>query len=61
MFARSRPNARIAVLYENDEYGSELLAGLKRGLGNRAGRIVAAESYALLDPTVDSQVQKLRA
>jgi ABC-type branched-subunit amino acid transport system substrate-binding protein len=61
LIAKNQPNAKIAVLYENDEYGSELLAGLKRGLGKKAGQIVAAESYALLDPTVDSQVQKLKA
>jgi ABC-type branched-subunit amino acid transport system substrate-binding protein len=61
LIAKNQPNAKIAVLYENDEYGGELLAGLKRGLGNKAGQIVAAESYALLDPTVDSQVQKLKA
>jgi ABC-type branched-subunit amino acid transport system substrate-binding protein len=61
LIAKNQPNAKVAVLYENDEYGSELLAGLKRGLGKKAGQIVAAESYALLDPTVDSQVQKLKA
>jgi ABC-type branched-subunit amino acid transport system substrate-binding protein len=61
LIARDHPNAKIAVLYENDEYGQELLAGLKRGLGKKAGQIVAAESYALLDPTVDAQVQKLKA
>jgi branched-chain amino acid transport system substrate-binding protein len=57
----TKPNAKIAVLYEGDEYGNELLAGLKRGLGSHAGQIVAAQSYALLDPTVDSQVQSLKA
>ena len=59
--AATKPNAKIAVLYENDEYGQELLAGLKRGLGAHAKQIVAAESYALLDPTVDSQIQQLKA
>ena len=57
----TKAKAKIAVLYENDEYGQELLAGLKRGLGSHASQIVAAESYALLDPTVDSQVQQLKA
>ena len=57
----TKPKAKIAVLYENDEYGSELLAGLKRGLGSHAGQIVAAESYGLLDATVTAQVQKLKA
>jgi branched-chain amino acid transport system substrate-binding protein len=61
LIAKNQPNAKIAVLYEGDEYGGELLAGLKRGLGKKAGQIVAAESYALLDPTVDAQVQKLKA
>ncbi len=57
----TKPKAKIAVLYENDEYGSELLSGLKRGLGSHAGQIVAAESYGLLDATVTAQVQKLKA
>jgi branched-chain amino acid transport system substrate-binding protein len=59
--AATKPKAKIAVLYENDEYGDELLAGLKRGLGSHAGQIVAAESYGLLDATVTAQVQKLKA
>ncbi len=59
--AATKPRAKIAVLYENDEYGQELLAGLKRGLGAHAKQIVATQSYALLDPTVDSQVQQLKA
>ena len=57
----TKPKAKIGVLYENDEYGNELLAGLKRGLGSHAGQIVAAQSYALLDPNVDSQVTQLKA
>jgi branched-chain amino acid transport system substrate-binding protein len=57
----TKPKAKIAVLYENDEYGTELLAGLKRGLGSHAAQIVAAESYGLLDATVTAQVQKLKA
>jgi len=59
--AATKPKATIAVLYENDEYGQELLAGLKRGLGAHANQIVATQSYGLLDPTVDSQVQQLKA
>jgi len=57
----TKPNAKIGVLYENDEYGQELLAGLKRGLGAHAKQIIATQSYALLDPTVDSQIQQLKA
>jgi ABC-type branched-subunit amino acid transport system substrate-binding protein len=61
LIAAGQPNAKIGVLYENDEYGQELLAGLKRGLGAHAKQIVDAESYALLDTDVASQVQSLKA
>jgi branched-chain amino acid transport system substrate-binding protein len=61
LIAKDHPNAKIAVLYENDEYGNELLAGLKKGLGKKSGQIVGAVSYALLDPDVTPQVQQLRS
>jgi branched-chain amino acid transport system substrate-binding protein len=61
LIAKTKPNAKIGVLYENDVYGGELLAGLKKGLGSRAKQIVSAQSYALLDTDVGSQVQALRA
>lgn len=52
-----KPGARIAVLYQNDDFGKEYLRGLKQGLGDAAGKmIVDAESFELTDPTVDSQV-----
>lgn len=57
---RTRPGARVAVLYENSEYGEELLAGLRRGLG-RKGRIVATKSYEVTDADVASQVASLRS
>jgi branched-chain amino acid transport system substrate-binding protein len=59
--AKQHPGAKIAVLYENDVYGKELLAGLKKGLGARAKQIVSAVSYALLDDNVLPQVQQLKA
>ncbi len=56
------PNARIGVLYENNDGGKDLLAGLKAGLGNNASAmVVAARSYEITDPTVDSQLVALRA
>jgi branched-chain amino acid transport system substrate-binding protein len=61
LIAKDHPKAKIGVLYENDEYGHELLAGLRRGLGSRASQIVGAQSYALLDTSVVSQVQSLKA
>ena len=61
LIAKNQPNAKVAVLYENDEYGHELLAGLKRGLGPHANQIVGTQSYALLDTTVAAQVAALKA
>jgi len=61
LIAKNQPKAKIGVLYENDEYGQELLNGLKRGLGSHAGQIVSTQSYALLDTDVASQVQSLKA
>jgi branched-chain amino acid transport system substrate-binding protein len=59
--ATTRPAAKIAVLYEDSEYGKDLLAGLKRGLGTRAGQIVATQTYEVTDVDLSSQVQALRA
>jgi branched-chain amino acid transport system substrate-binding protein len=57
---KHRPRARIAVLYENSDYGKDLLRGLQRGLGKRASRIVAKQSYEVTDTDVNSQIAKLR-
>jgi branched-chain amino acid transport system substrate-binding protein len=54
------PNARIAVLYQNDDFGKELLAGLKEGLGSKAGMVIGEASYEATDPTVDSQIVTLQ-
>ena len=61
VIAKSQPKAKIGVLYENDEYGDELLAGLKRGLGSHATQIVATQAYSVLDTSVVPQVQSLKA
>jgi branched-chain amino acid transport system substrate-binding protein len=51
------PDAKIAVLYQNDDFGKDYLAGLREGLGAKADKmIVSAQSYETSDPTVDSQV-----
>lgn len=55
------PNAKIGVLYQNDDYGEDYLTGLKRGLGSKADLIVKAASYEVTDPTVTSQVASLKA
>jgi branched-chain amino acid transport system substrate-binding protein len=60
LIAKKQPKAKIGVLYENDEYGDELLAGLKRGLGSHAKQIVATQGYSVLDASVLPQVQSLK-
>jgi branched-chain amino acid transport system substrate-binding protein len=57
---KHRPKARIAVLYENSDYGRDLLAGLQRGLGKKRARIVAKATYEVTDSEVNSQIAKLR-
>jgi branched-chain amino acid transport system substrate-binding protein len=57
---KHRPKARIAVLYENSDYGRDLLNGLRRGLGKRSSRIVAKASYEVTDTDVNSQIARLR-
>ena len=55
------PNAKIGVLFQNDDFGKGLLDGLKAGLGDRADKlIVATASFEATDPTVDSQILTLR-
>ncbi|MCC7274585.1 MAG: ABC transporter substrate-binding protein [Alphaproteobacteria bacterium] len=56
----NKPNARIAVLYQNDDYGKDYLKGFKDGLGAKASLIVAEASYEVTDPTVDSQIVTLK-
>jgi len=54
------PNAKIAVLYQNDDYGKDLVKGLKDGLGTKGSMIVAEVTYEVTDPTIDSQVVQLQ-
>ncbi|MGY4400294.1 ABC transporter substrate-binding protein [Bradyrhizobium sp. USDA 3315] len=59
---KNMPNAKIAVLYQNDDYGKDYLKGLKDGLGQRAASmIVAEESFETSQPTIDSNIVKLKA
>jgi ABC-type branched-subunit amino acid transport system substrate-binding protein len=58
---QTRPGAKIAVLYQNDDFGKDYLKGLKDGLGEQAGRMIVAEAtYEVTDPTADSQVVQLQ-
>jgi branched-chain amino acid transport system substrate-binding protein len=57
-----RPDARIAVLYQNDDYGKAHVKGLKDGLGERAKDLVVRElSYEVTDPTIESQIVTLKS
>ena len=54
-------NPKIAVLYQNDDYGKDYLRGLRDGLGSEADKLIVAEtSYEVTDPTVDSQIVTLK-
>ena len=55
------PNARIAILYQNDDYGKDYVKGMKDGLGAKApSMIVAEESYEITEPTIDTHIVKLK-
>ena len=55
-------NSKIAVLYQNDDYGKDYLKGLKDGLGDKGKSMIVAEApYETTDPTVDSQVVSLKS
>src|SRR5690242_3966907 len=59
---QERPNARIAVLYQNDDYGKDYLKGLKDGLGEKAAAMIVAEdAYEVAEPTIDSHIVKMKS
>jgi len=59
---RNRPNAKIAVLYQNDDYGKDYLKGFMDGLGDKGkGMVVKSVTYEVTDPTVDSQIVTLQS
>src|SRR6202048_641797 len=59
---KEKPDAKIAIMYQNDDFGKDLLKGLKDGLGDKASSmIVAEESYEVSEPTIDSHIVKLKS
>jgi branched-chain amino acid transport system substrate-binding protein len=58
---KNYPNAKIGVLYQNDDYGKDYLKGLKDGLGSKTSMIVLEESYEVSEPTIDSHIVKLKS
>lgn len=58
----TKPNGKVAILYQNDDYGKDYLKGFEDGLGDKAKTMVVSKlSYEVTDPTVDSQMVSLKA
>ena len=58
---KEKPSSKIAVLYQNDDAGKELLKGIKEGLGDKVGQIVAESAYEVTEPTIDSHIVSMKA
>jgi branched-chain amino acid transport system substrate-binding protein len=59
---KEKPGAKIAIMFQNDDFGKDLLKGLKDGLGDKASSmIVAEESYEVSEPSIDSHIVKLKS
>jgi branched-chain amino acid transport system substrate-binding protein len=59
---KNKPNAKIAILYQNDDYGKDYVKGLKDGLGAKAASMIIIEdSYEVTQPTIDSNIVKLKS
>ena len=59
---KNKPDAKIAVLYQNDDYGKDYLKGFKDGLGAKAASMIVIEdSYEVSEPTIDSHIVRLKA
>jgi branched-chain amino acid transport system substrate-binding protein len=59
---KEKPNAKVAVLYQNDDFGKDYLKGLKDGFGAKADSMIAMEeSYEISEPTIDNHIVKLKA
>ena len=58
----TKPNAKVAILYQNDDYGKDYLKGFEDGLGDKAKTMIVSKlTYEVTDPTVDSQMVSLKA
>jgi branched-chain amino acid transport system substrate-binding protein len=58
---QNKPDAKIGILYQNDDYGKDYLKGIKDGLGDKAAKMIVSEvSYEVTDPTIDSQIVTLK-
>ncbi|MBD5635204.1 MAG: ABC transporter substrate-binding protein, partial [Candidatus Eremiobacteraeota bacterium] len=58
---KTAPNAKIGIIYQNDDFGNDYVLGLKKGLGAKTSMIVKQVSYETTDPDVSSQITSLKA
>jgi ABC-type branched-subunit amino acid transport system substrate-binding protein len=59
---KAKPDAKVAILFQNDDFGKDFVKGFKAGLGEKAARLVVAEaSYEVTDPSIDSQIVMLQS
>ncbi|KAA0075009.1 ABC transporter substrate-binding protein [Tardiphaga sp. P9-11] len=58
---KEKPDAKIAVLYQNDDFGKDYQKGFREALGTKASMIVTEESYEISEPTVDSHIVKIKS
>ena len=58
---KEKPGGKVAILYQNDDFGKDYLKGLKDGLGAKASMIAAEESYETTEPSIDDHIVKLKA
>jgi branched-chain amino acid transport system substrate-binding protein len=58
---KEKPDGKIAILYQNDDFGKDYLKGMKDGLGAKASQIIAEESYETTEPSIDGHIVKLKA
>jgi len=58
---KEKPDAKVAVLYQNDDFGKDYLKGLKDGFAGKASAIITEESYEISEPTIDNHIVKLKA
>ncbi|HTJ04921.1 MAG TPA: ABC transporter substrate-binding protein [Caldimonas sp.] len=59
---KNKPNAKIGILYQNDDYGKDVLKGVKDGLGAAGAKMIVKEvTYEVTDPTIDSQILTLQS
>jgi ABC-type branched-subunit amino acid transport system substrate-binding protein len=57
-----KPDAKVAILMQNDDFGRDYVSGFKKGLGDKASTMIVKEvTYELTDPTMDSQIAQLKS